>query len=162
MKGSLRGRGLPVDQPEAVTIEEEVLLVRVVVAGDERIGLPWVGVPDPLEARPMGVQEPWCHPAGALEEGEHRGLVVEVVPMGLKGRRLVQPCQQPARVPGRPWRASGMVRHRPLGHEAHHHDAGLGIEVSDRGRDARSATIRMHLYWYGFLVKPGSVSTWTR
>jgi hypothetical protein len=130
-------RCLPVDQPQALTIEEEVLRVRIVVAGDEGVGLPGVGVPDPLEAGAMGVQEPWSHPTGALEVGEHPGLVVEVVPVSLEGRRLVQPRQQSARVPGRPWRPSRVVRHRPLGHEVHHHDARLGIEVSDRGRDAR-------------------------
>ena len=130
-------RGFPIDQPQPVAVEEEVLVVRVVVAGDERVGLPRVGGPDPLEAVPMGVQEPWCHPAGALEKGEHPGGPVEAVPMSLEGRRLVQPCEQQARVPGRPRRPSGVLRQRPLGDEAHHHDARLGIEVSHRRGDAR-------------------------
>ena len=145
-----------------MTIEEEVLLVRVAVAGHEHVGLPRVGGPDPLEAVPMGVQEPWCHPAGPFEEREHPVQIVEVVPMSLEGRRLVQPGQQPAHVPGRPRGPAGMLRQRPLGDEAHHHDARFGIEVSDWGSNARVAAIRMHSYCYGFRMAPGNTSTRTR
>ncbi len=122
---------LPVDQPQALAIEQDVVRDRIVVAGDQFRRACVIGFAEPFKAFDMRVQQAGRKNTGSAHMRKQAGDDIGIVDEGWKDRRGLNARKQHSqRLRQRPRpRAARIGLKRLLFDEVDHRDAGRFIEV---------------------------------